>query len=53
MKRAQQAKWALLTGCMALNFSSCSSCSRSLPADGAARPAVCLVVILAKPGVLF
>lgn len=48
MKRAQQAKWALLTGCMALNFSSCSSCSRSLSADGAA-----LAVILAKPGVLF
>jgi len=35
MRRAQQALWALLTGCMALSFSSCSSCFRSLPPGGA------------------
>lgn len=53
MKRAQPALWALLTGCMALSYSSCSSCFGSLSPGGAARRAVCLVVILAKPGVLF
>ncbi|MHB8652662.1 MAG: hypothetical protein ACYDA9_02160 [Terriglobia bacterium] len=37
MKRAQLAMWASLAGCMALSFSSCSSCFRSLPPGGASR----------------